>query len=48
MKSIANKVTMMNSRSLATASKVPMSLLEKDKYINYEKMESNLKIVRDR
>jgi hypothetical protein len=48
MKPLAKQVTLMNSRSLATASKVPMSLLEKDKFINYEKMESNLKIVRDR
>ena len=48
MNSLAKQGTLMSSRSLATASKVPMSLLEKDKFVNYEKMESNLKIVRDR
>jgi aconitate hydratase len=33
-------------RTLAT--QVPMSLLEKDKFINYKRIEDNLKIVRDR
>jgi aconitate hydratase len=33
-------------RSLATASSTPMSLLEKDKFINYKQMQSNLDIVK--
>jgi hypothetical protein len=37
---------LITKRGLAT--QVPMSLLEKDKFINYSKMEDNLKVVRDR
>jgi aconitate hydratase len=37
-----------STRGLATVSKVPMSLLEKDKFINYQKIEDNLKVVKDR
>ncbi|ORZ34199.1 aconitase family-domain-containing protein [Catenaria anguillulae PL171] len=35
-------------RTLATAAQVPMSNLEKGKYIKYDKMDQNIKIVRDR
>jgi hypothetical protein len=37
---------MMAKRNLAT--QVPMSILEKDKFINYQRIEDNLRIVRDR
>lgn len=42
------------SRSLATpasnigATKVPMSLFDKDRYINYQRIEDNLAVVRQR
>lgn len=40
---------MKSIRSLTTSSaKVPMNNFEKDKSINYETFEKNLKIVRDR
>lgn len=41
-------------RSLATpassigATKVPMSVLDKDRYINYQRIEDNLQVVRQR
>jgi hypothetical protein len=34
--------------SAVAAKKVPMSPFEKDHYINYNRIEDNLKIVRDR
>lgn len=47
----ANQTVRQAPRLLATrslATQVPMSLLEKDKFINYQRIEDNLKIVRDR
>ncbi len=34
--------------ALASLSQVPMSAIEKNKFVNYERIESNLKVVRDR
>ena len=44
----SNAIAGYNLRSRSLATQVPMSLLEKNKFINYEMMEANLKIVRDR
>ncbi|KAJ3411640.1 Aconitate hydratase mitochondrial [Chytridiales sp. JEL 0842] len=50
VKAKASRSALNGARGLASIAdtKVPMSLFEKDKYINYQRIEDNLKIVRDR
>ncbi|KAJ3004017.1 UNVERIFIED_CONTAM: hypothetical protein HDU68_005375, partial [Siphonaria sp. JEL0065] len=47
-KALLSKPTAARSLATAATQKVQISNLEKDKFINYQRIEDNLKIVRDR
>ncbi|KAJ1568854.1 Aconitate hydratase mitochondrial, partial [Nowakowskiella sp. JEL0078] len=44
----SSRLTSVAIRSIASSAGVPLSNLENDKFINYEKLDQNLKIVKDR